>query len=164
MDDELRTAGYCGLACKACSVYIASELGGDALAKRAEKAHMTPEEIFCKGCRSEKTSPYCTSCEMKRCIREHGLTWCSECTNYPCKLLTDFQQSLPHRTEIFESLDFASKHTLKEWSREMEKKFTCPNCKTYNSVYYSECRTCGQKPVNEFARIHEELIKKKHNQ
>lgn len=158
-NEKLITAGYCGLACKACSVYIASQIGREALERRAAKAGMSAEEMYCKGCRSDKTSPYCTDCQIKRCIREKNLTWCSECEEYPCTKITEFKESLPHRAEIMDSLDFAKLHTVEEWDKLMEKEFTCGNCGTYNSVYAESCSRCGNIPVNAFASRHWELIK-----
>lgn len=158
-EETILTAGFCGLACKACSVYIASCLGGEALNRRAEKAGMTAEEMYCKGCRSDKTSPYCTECQIKKCIREKGLQWCSECEKYPCETLTDFQNSLPHRVEILKSLDFAKEHTLEEWEQIMHNDFSCECCNTYNSVYSDKCYACGNTTVNSFARKHWDIIK-----
>lgn len=158
-EEVLLTAGYCGLACKACSVYIASCIGGEALERRAEKAGMTPEEMYCKGCRSEKTSPYCTACQIKKCIRKSHLEWCSECEKYPCQLLVDFQKSLPHRAEIFQSLDLARENSVHNWEMQMQKDFSCEECSTYNSVYAGECMECGNDTVNPFAKRHWDIIK-----
>ncbi len=157
--ENMITAGYCGLACKACSVYIASYIGGDTLERRAAKAGMTAEEMYCKGCRSDKTSPYCTQCQIKKCIKEKELEWCSECTQYPCQLLIDFQASLPHRVEVLKSLDFAKDHTIEEWEAEMLEDFSCEQCGTYNSVYANGCRNCGHPAVNRFAERHWDIIK-----
>lgn len=157
--DLLLTAGYCGLACKACSVYIASCSGGEVLERRAAKAGMTSEEIYCTGCRSDKTSPYCTDCLIKKCIRQNNLGWCSECAKYPCELLEDFRQSLPHRAEIFESLDFAKEHDVEDWDRQMHRDFSCTKCGTYNSVYAGKCINCGNVPANNFSERHWDIIK-----
>lgn len=130
MDEKiLLVAGYCGLACKACSVYIASCEGGEALKRRAAKAGMTAEEMYCKGCRFDKTSPYCTKCDIKKCIK------------------------------ICESLEFAKNHTVTEWEHKMQEEFTCGKCGTYNSVYAKKCNRCGNETVNEFAKRHWEIIK-----
>ncbi len=155
----LLTAGYCGLACKACSVYIASSIGGQALAQRAKKAGMTPDEMYCEGCRSEKTSPYCTKCEIKRCIREKELSWCSECDAYPCERLLDFKNSLPHRAEVLASLDFAKGHSVIAWDEAMHKDFACQKCGAYNSVYAEGCPACGNEMANSFAKRHWDMIK-----
>ncbi len=127
--------------------------------RRAQKAGMTPEEIYCKGCRSEKTSPYCSECQMKKCIREKGLEWCSECVKYPCEMLNDFQKSLPHRAGIIDSLNFAKKHSIEEWDEAMHKEFACGQCGTYNSVYADGCSFCGNKAANSFAERHWTIIK-----
>lgn len=162
MDERLLTAGYCGLACKACSVYIASCIGGQTLAQRAQRAGMTPEEMNCKGCRSDKTSPYCTSCEIKKCIRSKGLTWCSECDAYPCQQLKDFQASRPHRAEILNSLDFAQSHSLEQWEEAMHKDFACERCGTFNSVYSKGCLSCGYPDANSFAQRYQAEVNDSH--
>lgn len=156
--DLLLTAGYCGLACKSCSVYIASSIGGEALERRAAKSGMTSEEMYCTGCRSDKTSPYCSECLIKKCIGEKNLEWCSECMQYPCGLLVDFQKSLPHRAEVLESLDFAKENKVEDWDKEMHKDFACTKCGTYNSVYAGKCIECGNIPVNNFAGRHWDII------
>lgn len=153
------TAGYCGLACKSCSVYIASCVGGKVLEDRANKAGMEAEELRCEGCRSVKTSPYCNECSIKKCIRQKNLKWCSACESYPCELLLQFQKSLPHRKEIFASLNFAKEHSLEEWEQEMQRSFACENCGTYNTVYASNCLGCGSQKVNSFAQRHYDIIK-----
>lgn len=158
-DEILLTAGYCGLACKSCSIYIASLEGGEALEKRAQKAGMTSEEIYCGGCRSDKTSPYCTDCQMKKCIRKKRLTWCSECREYPCALLQDFQNSLPHRAEVLRSLEYAKTHSPEEWEAEMHRDFACGQCGAYNSVYADGCPGCKAKTANPFAERHWDIIK-----
>lgn len=156
--ERLLTAGYCGLACKACSVYIASKVGGEALEKRAANAGMSTEEIRCLGCRSDKTSPYCTNCEIKKCIKTKALSWCSECVEYPCDLILEFQASLPHRLEVCSSLDFAKEHSLEEWDDEMKRIFTCQQCGTYNTVYSQGCPTCNHGTANLFAEKHWDVI------
>ncbi len=158
-EEIILTAGYCGLACKACSVYIASSMGGETLRLRAEKAGLTSEEMYCKGCRSDKTSPYCAECQIKKCIRKKELEWCSECKEYPCKMLIDFQNSLPHRVEILDSLDFAKEHSFAEWDQAMHKDFSCGHCGTYNSVYANGCTACGNTAANPFAERHWDIIK-----
>ncbi len=160
MENELlKTAGYCGLACKACSVYIASCIGGETLEKRAKKSGMTSEEIYCKGCRSDKTSPFCTDCQIKSCIGEKNLMWCSECPEYPCSRLVDFQNSLPHRSEILGSLNFASKHSVEEWDEKMQDDFMCEKCGSYNSVYADGCQVCKNEIANSFVKRHWNIIK-----
>lgn len=157
-EEILLTAGYCGLACKACSIYIASKIGGAALKKRADNAGMSTEEIRCMGCRSNKTSPYCTQCEIKKCIRNKELNWCSECTEYPCMRLQEFQVSLPHRLEVLSSLEFVKEHTLEEWDEEMRRLFTCEQCGTYNTVYSGGCPVCNNQMANLFSKTHWDII------
>lgn len=157
-DETLLAAGYCGLACKSCSIYIASKQGGEALERRARKAGMTAEQMLCRGCRSDKTSPYCTDCRIKACIKEKGLNWCSQCDRYPCADLSAFADSLPHRKEVLRSLDFARDHTPAEWDEQMRKDLTCARCGRYNTVYAAGCPGCGHSSPNAFAERHRDSI------
>ena len=74
-------------------------------------------------------------------------------------MLADFRKSLPHRIEIFESLDFARENDVEDWDMQMHADFSCLKCGTYNSVYAGNCVKCGNFPVNNFAVRHWNIIK-----
>ena len=48
------TAAVCGLYCEACSLFIASHEDPERLERIAAMYGMTPEQIACDGCRSDK--------------------------------------------------------------------------------------------------------------
>ena len=132
MKDGLTTAGYCGLFCEACGAYIGTTQEPERLEQMAKRFNRTVEEIQCRGCRSDTLSFYCATCAMKSCITEKGLSFCSECENYPCGTLKDFQTQAPHRLELFESLDYVKAHGAKRWREKMERDYACAGCKTVN--------------------------------
>ena len=70
------TAAVCGLYCEACSLFIASHEDPERLKRLAAMYGMTPEQISCDGCRSDKLGPYCVTCRMKPCAEEHGVSFC----------------------------------------------------------------------------------------
>lgn len=65
---------YCGLDCTGCEFV---------------------ESQGCKGCIATKGRPFHVSegqepCAVAKCAIEHGVTFCGECGEFPCQLLTDF--------------------------------------------------------------------------
>lgn len=141
---------YCGLYCEACSVYIASQFNPERLSIIAAKMNVTSEEMHCNGCKSEVVSKHCRTCEMKICAIEKGLESCAYCEEIPCKILNEFQCKMPHRAELFESLEYLKTHSEVEWEAKMISDFACENCGTLNSPYYIKCRICGNNPCNTF--------------
>lgn len=145
----METAGVCGLFCESCTFYIATEENTalELLAKRCEK---TIDEIRCKGCRSDTVTFYCKTCSMKQCAEKKGHKFCSECREYPCGTLKEFQAQRPHRLELFASLDYLKEKGYIAWKKKMEKEYSCENCGTINSIYTFECRKCNHHPSNQY--------------
>ena len=141
---------YCGLYCYACGVYIATKEDPARLKILAEMMNKTEEEIRCNGCRSDKLSFYCMTCILKTCAISKGLNFCSECTEYPCNNLKEFQEKMPHRAELFQSLDYLKNNSVEKWEEKMKNDFSCPQCGVINSPYYLKCRKCDTLPGNKF--------------
>lgn len=161
MEDKRLTSAYCGLFCEACSMYIGTTEDPERLRKLAESRDRPVEELECEGCRSGRLNYFCkTSCVMASCAKTRGIDFCSQCENYPCRELIDFQKIKPHRIELFESLDYAKEHGLEEWWDHMRTRYTCPECRTLNSAYDFACRKCGHEPSNEYVRRNKDNITK----
>ena len=96
----METAGVCGLFCESCTFYIATR-ENTALELLAKRCGKTIDEIRCKGCRSDTVTFYCKTCSMKQCAQKNGYKFCSECREYPCAVLKEFQAQKPHRLELF---------------------------------------------------------------
>jgi hypothetical protein len=90
-------AGYCGLYCAECAIYLTCH------AKRAElrisnrqpdpgasSTATLPKNIVCEGCHSDDASCYGKDCEIRRCARARMVTLCSECPDYVCEKLEAF--------------------------------------------------------------------------
>jgi hypothetical protein len=158
MEDGLATAGYCGLFCESCSFYVAS-LDEEKLAQKAKETGKTVDEVRCKGCRSDTVTFYCRTCSLMLCAKGRGVGFCSECGEYPCGALKEFQAARPHRLELFASLDYAKENGLKAWREKMEKAYSCEKCGTINSIYEFSCRNCGNEPSNPYVGRNIEKIK-----
>ena len=151
-------AAVCGLYCQACSLYIATREDPARLRRIADQFHLSEEEVRCLGCRSHKRGPYCQQCRMSACSRERGLDFCSECQDYPCDDLKQFQGERPHRLELWSSLARIKAVGFERWSEEMREHYACPSCHTLNSAYDLKCRACGAEPSCGFVAAHKSTI------
>jgi hypothetical protein len=71
---------YCCLECDKCDVYIATQKNDDQLrAKVAKEWKMKAEELYCDGCKSNRT-PF--NCEAKKCAVGRNLPTCAHCDEF----------------------------------------------------------------------------------
>ena len=100
MDDKY--IAYCGLDCRKCEAWIATQNNDDELRKKVAKewsiwnhTEITPEMINCDGCRLDgKKTPFCDSlCPIKNCASNMKMNTCGRCSHlYDCdklKMITD---------------------------------------------------------------------------
>jgi len=151
-------AAVCGLFCPGCTLYIGSTEEPERLAGIAGRFGVPVEEARCFGCRSDVRSFYCQNCEIVKCADERGLEFCALCTDYPCRMLQEFQAQRPHRADLFDDGDRIREVGYEMWHEEARKKYTCPKCSVINSAYDLACRKCGNEPGSPFAEKHREWI------
>ena len=95
--------GYCGLLCEGeCTAYKATVDNSDQLRKStAERfskflnAEIRPEQINCRGCRSEVRFVKCEVCEIRACNIEKQLDHCGECDSFPCGKVKNYVDKVP---------------------------------------------------------------------
>jgi hypothetical protein len=156
---DKRLAAVCGLFCPACSGFIGTKEDPERLQKRSALLKRPVAELECHGCRSEKRCYFCSEhCTMAKCATAKGIDFCSECTDYPCTELKEFQAKLPHRIELFESLDRIREIGYEQWYTEMIEEYSCPECHSLNSAYDIKCRKCGTIPSCNYVKKHQERI------
>ena len=53
----------------------------------------------CDGClKSDIGKPeHCRKCKIKDCVKDKGLNYCFECSDYPCKLIKNLEKSYNKR-------------------------------------------------------------------
>ena len=79
--DDFSMVAYCCLECDKCDVYIATQNNDDELrAKVAKEWKMKAEELYCDGCKSDRT-PF--NCEAKKCAVGRNLPTCAHCDDFP---------------------------------------------------------------------------------
>ncbi len=95
---------YCGLACQACPIYIAtreSDAGRqqemrDVIARLCREQYgmqVRAEDVTdCDGCRTEGGRLFtgCRKCEIRACAKRRNLESCALCPDYACGKLEQF--------------------------------------------------------------------------
>ena len=79
--DDFSMIAYCCLECDKCDVYIATQNNDDELrAKVAKEWKMKAKELYCDGCKSDRT-PF--NCDAKKCAVSRNLPTCAHCDDFP---------------------------------------------------------------------------------
>ena len=153
-------SAVCGLFCKACTVYIATREDPERLKAIATRFGVSPDEMHCEGCRSNRRSIVCRSCEFTACAVEKGVAFCNACDTYPCDNLKTFKNDKPHRIELFDDNERIRTAGEEVWFQEMERRYACRACGVVNAAYDLVCRQCGKRPSNDFVAEHEDAIRR----
>ena len=132
--------GYCGLYCGNCLYYQNTALG-----KSTDPGDGT--KVYCEGCGSDKASPWCTDCGIKKCGREKGMRFCLQCADYPCEMITGFigDPMYPYHKEVHAAMKRLLETDLDTWSEEMDKKYTCGTCGRKFSYFDGKCPDCEKE-------------------
>jgi hypothetical protein len=134
--DAWKLVGICGIYCGTCPSYLAQQENDMAeLEKRARERNFTIEEVRCDGCHSDNLMPTCVECRhgFRQCAREHGVTWCFECPDFPCQRLEDFkhvhiENGISHHEHLIEELQYIKDHGLEAGLEKMDREGRCPQC------------------------------------
>jgi hypothetical protein len=113
----------CGMDCFNCPAYRANE-EMNIRADISVKLNLPIEAARCDGCRNAKgtisflgdTRP----CNIYSCTNEKGITYCFECTNFPCDHLhpyADKAAERPHNTKLF-NLCLIKKMGVDQWAKD----------------------------------------------
>lgn len=107
--------------------------------------HKTP----CTGClNGDKGKPeHCHKCKIKDCIEEKALSYCFECTEYPCKLIKNLEKSYNKRygVSLIENSCFIQMYGLELFMEQQKAKYTCSKCGGIISVHDRDCSECQEK-------------------
>jgi len=95
---------------------------------------------------------------MSACAAERGIDFCSECEEYPCGDLKQFQSAMPHRVELLANLNRIRSAGYGQWLKEVRENYVCPECEAINSAYDLKCRKCGREPSCTYVANHRQVI------
>ena len=119
----------CGMNCKVCYRHC---------------SHKKP----CGGCLiSDLSKPeHCRKCKIKDCIREKGLSYCHECSEFPCKRIKSLEKSYRSRysASLLQNSRFVCENGLEAFMRQQKEMYTCPKCGGIVSIHGFCCSECGQ--------------------
>jgi hypothetical protein len=148
---DWRLVGICGIYCGDCPSYLAHRMNDVAeLEARAKRTGFTLEEVCCDGCHSDKVMPSCLECGhgFRQCAREHQVTWCFECSDFPCQRLEDFkyihiENGISHHEHLVKELFYLRENGIDAWLEKKALEAKCTQCG--KRVYWCTrwCPNCG---------------------
>ena len=90
---------FCGQDCSRCLTYLATVNNDDEFRLKSRRFYRDEfnldiplDKLHCLGGRSEDVFCLCKDCPWVKCAEEKGLSACSECAEYPCGPLADYQE------------------------------------------------------------------------
>ncbi len=83
--DAFHLTAPCGLDCFNCEV-LGPNLTDEGRRRIAARLHVLPDQVACRGCRERGESPL-GPCPTRSCVHDRGLTFCSQCDDFPCARL-----------------------------------------------------------------------------
>ena len=103
--DKRHLTAPCGLDCFNCPTYE-DNITEESKKQVSEFLKIPVEETPCKGCRDEKGN--CKygpnqQCATWNCVSVKGVSFCHECTDFPCGLLAPTQKgaAYPHNMKVY---------------------------------------------------------------
>ena len=100
----------CGLNCRECQIFQAQDNLeiAEAIAdwfKRERSVEVNIEDIHCEGCKGDRSKHWSPDCPiLKCCVDEKGLQFCSQCEDFPCKMLIEWAKGGERYREAIERL------------------------------------------------------------
>ena len=143
----------CGLNCGACPMYIATQSKDEekqkALFKQfsAGPMKLKMEDILCDGCiGGDRVASFCRDCAIRKCPNDkQDVTRCSDCKDFPCSRITDFNNDgMRHHAEVLSNLRGIKEMGIQEWAKYDEERWKCPKCKSPMAWYDTKCSKCGE--------------------
>lgn len=104
----------------------------------------------CSGCMGTDAGKpkHCRSCKIKDCVQQKELTYCYECSDFPCKLIKNLEKSYNKRySESFvENSRIVKENDIAFLMTAHRKKYRCTKCGGVISLHDKVCSDC-QKSV-----------------
>lgn len=128
---EIAMLAPCGINCTVCYVHL-----------RAKKP--------CAGCRSngDGMPQHCRVCRIKDCALGRGVEFCSECSEYPCKIIKRLDKSYRQRYQfsLIESALRLKADGAEVFLQDEQKRWICGYCGGLISLHDQICSECGAAP------------------
>jgi len=137
----------CGLYCGVCAVYIAHRDDNKKFKERLAPVYgVGPEDIRCKGCKSDEPFGFCKVCPIKSCTIEKGYEGCYQCGDFPCSLIDAFPLPVGKKV-ILRTVPQWREMGTDKWIAAEEERYHCPECGADLFRGAQRCRQC-KTPVD----------------
>lgn len=138
----------CNLYCGVCAILIAHRDNNEKFKERLAPAYgVSPQEIECEGCLSEKRFKYCQSCGIRACTAEKGFEGCHECSDFPCSLIDNFPVPVGKKV-ILRATPTRRDLGTEKWVELEEERYICPHCGKRLFRGAKRCKSC-KEPVDQ---------------
>ena len=143
----------CGLYCGACPIYLDTQSRSDQKTREfmrqlgSGQTAIRREDFLCDGCQGKgRLISFCAKCAIRSCAQGKGIARCSDCPEFPCARLTDFNNNygkLQHHSEVLANLGRLRQMGIKNWAASEQQRWRCPQCRNPLSWYDKACSQCG---------------------
>lgn len=149
-------AATCGLYCGACPVHVYRERNDyDALRmlavrySRLRGLELTPDDLVCDGCLSSRVAVTCRQCKIRSCAETRGITYCSQCLDFPCETIVNFNNDgRLHHSEVLDNIRRQKEVGINTWLDQQDKRWRCVSCKArtewYDNILCPRCLAIDQ--------------------
>ena len=150
IDDLKHFAAPCGLYCGACSIRAAYNRKDNQMLKTMADGvslylghKVEADDLACGGCLSNTLAAPCRECKIRDCAFSKGLIHCSKCNDFPCELVTSFNNDgLPHHAEVLKNIRRQKQVGVDSWLAEQAERWRCPGCTAEIDWYAGQCPEC----------------------
>jgi len=100
----------------------------------------------CQGCLSSDLGKpeHCRKCKIKDCAKEKGLTYCYECSEFPCKQIKSLEKSyvMRYHASLIQNSNSVKEIGIETFMKKEVEKGTCSRCGGIISLHDAECSEC----------------------
>ena len=121
----------CGMNCGICIGFFGYTMSGK---KR---------KSICTGCTPSGKSCAHLKKYCKRLLKKE-VDYCYECSEFPCKQLQKLDDKYRKRfnMSMIENLEYIRDNSMKDFLKQQEKKYRCPECGGFICVHTTFCYSC----------------------
>lgn len=138
----------CGLYCGVCGAYLATREDNPKLKQGIAKVFgCSPEEVECRGCRSQVRYKHCQSCAIRSCVDDKGFGGCYQCAEFPCGHIEALGAMFPHTVAhkvMLRAVSAWRELGTEAWVAAEEARYRCPHCQQGLMRGSTRCHVCGQ--------------------
>lgn len=84
-------------------------------------------------------------------MTERQITYCFECSEYPCKQIKRLEKSynIRYHASLMENSQTVKEQGMDGFLVQQKEKYTCPECGGIISIHDAECSECQWKYLEE---------------